>query len=71
MITKLKTTFTKTKAALSSEKAAHVASKIEKSSHFIYFGAAAMGAHDLYSAAAGVIVVIVTLAYFLHLHLEG
>lgn len=63
--------FRKIKEVLTGDKANHVAHKVEKSSHFIYLGAAAFGAHEVYSVAAGVIVVIMVIGLFLHWNLEG
>lgn len=38
-------------------------------SHVIYFAAAAFGAHDVYAAVAGVIVLLFIAGHFLHVEL--
>jgi hypothetical protein len=63
--------FQKIKDFFHSDKIKKGAQKIEKSSHFIYFGAAAVGSHEIYSAAAGVIVTVIVIGFLLHWHLEG
>lgn len=40
--------------------------KAEHSAHFLYFGAAAIGAHDIYAAVAGFMVLLMVIAYITH-----
>lgn len=42
-------------------------SKIEHSAHFAYFGAAALGAHDIYAMVAGFMVVLLIIGYITHI----
>lgn len=44
--------------------------RLFKGSHFLYFGAAAAGAHGLYSVFAGSIVFMIVLAFVFHVELD-
>lgn len=52
------------------EKVVSAAKHTAKGGHMLYFGAAALGAHGVYAAAAGVIFVILLAGMVFHFDME-